>query len=81
MAQCSGYNGYRKITASSNVERGCCLDCQPLSDPVLASRPHWRWFGSYFVAIGPQIKRETLRETVRESARRPRQSESSRYNS
>ncbi|KAG8262464.1 hypothetical protein J6590_052109 [Homalodisca vitripennis] len=26
MAQCSGYNGYRKIARSSNVERGCCLD-------------------------------------------------------
>ncbi|KAG8253362.1 hypothetical protein J6590_035355 [Homalodisca vitripennis] len=35
-AQCSGYNGYRKITRSSNVERGCCLDGRPLSDPVHA---------------------------------------------
>ncbi|KAG8270042.1 hypothetical protein J6590_093868 [Homalodisca vitripennis] len=26
MAQCSGYGGYRKITRSSNAERGCCLD-------------------------------------------------------
>ncbi|KAG8337326.1 hypothetical protein J6590_026291 [Homalodisca vitripennis] len=26
MAQCSGHNVYRKITRSSNVERGCCLD-------------------------------------------------------
>ncbi|KAG8272604.1 hypothetical protein J6590_037898 [Homalodisca vitripennis] len=26
MAQCSGYNGYRKITKSSNVERGYYLD-------------------------------------------------------
>ncbi|KAG8329458.1 hypothetical protein J6590_085440 [Homalodisca vitripennis] len=26
MAQCSGYGGYLKITGSSYVERGCCLD-------------------------------------------------------
>ncbi|KAG8302335.1 hypothetical protein J6590_034648 [Homalodisca vitripennis] len=26
MARCSEYNGYRKITKSSNIERGCCLD-------------------------------------------------------
>ncbi|KAG8262446.1 hypothetical protein J6590_052091 [Homalodisca vitripennis] len=36
---CSGYDGYREITESSNVERGCCLDGWPLSDPVLASSP------------------------------------------
>ncbi|KAG8287821.1 hypothetical protein J6590_030383 [Homalodisca vitripennis] len=24
MVQCRGYGGYRKITESSNVERGCC---------------------------------------------------------
>ncbi|KAG8295762.1 hypothetical protein J6590_073121 [Homalodisca vitripennis] len=36
MAQCSGYNGYRKITGSNNVERGCWLD------PVLASSPPTR---------------------------------------
>ncbi|KAG8308192.1 hypothetical protein J6590_002275 [Homalodisca vitripennis] len=36
-AQCSGYNCYREITGSSNVERGCCLDEWPLNDPVLAS--------------------------------------------
>ncbi|KAG8274362.1 hypothetical protein J6590_004388 [Homalodisca vitripennis] len=33
------YLGYRKIAESSNVERGCCLDEWPLSDPALASRP------------------------------------------
>ncbi|KAG8330701.1 hypothetical protein J6590_057275 [Homalodisca vitripennis] len=32
-------HGYRKITGSSNFERGCCLDEWPLSDPVLASSP------------------------------------------
>ncbi|KAG8335134.1 hypothetical protein J6590_076079 [Homalodisca vitripennis] len=26
LAECNGYNGCRKITRSSNVERGCCLD-------------------------------------------------------
>ncbi|KAG8285479.1 hypothetical protein J6590_079262 [Homalodisca vitripennis] len=30
MAQCSGYGGYRKITRSSNVERGRCLDREAL---------------------------------------------------
>ncbi|KAG8274274.1 hypothetical protein J6590_004297 [Homalodisca vitripennis] len=39
VAQCSEYGGYRKITVSSNVERGCCLDEWLLSDPVLASSP------------------------------------------
>ncbi|KAG8248519.1 hypothetical protein J6590_038222 [Homalodisca vitripennis] len=39
MVQCSGYSDYREITRSSNVERGCCLDGWPLSDPVLASKP------------------------------------------
>ncbi|KAG8323453.1 hypothetical protein J6590_006469 [Homalodisca vitripennis] len=38
MAQCRGYNGYRKITGTSNVERGCFLD-GPVSDPDPASSP------------------------------------------
>ncbi|KAG8291053.1 hypothetical protein J6590_070305 [Homalodisca vitripennis] len=33
MAQCSGYGGYRKITRSSNAERGCCLDSGPPAQP------------------------------------------------
>ncbi|KAG8305426.1 hypothetical protein J6590_070249 [Homalodisca vitripennis] len=37
MAQCSGYSAYCMITGSINVERGCCLDGWPLSDPVLTS--------------------------------------------
>ncbi|KAG8297478.1 hypothetical protein J6590_034719, partial [Homalodisca vitripennis] len=42
MAQCSGYDGYHKITRANNVERGCCLDWSPQSDPVLASSPSLR---------------------------------------
>ncbi|KAG8282655.1 hypothetical protein J6590_031906 [Homalodisca vitripennis] len=34
---CSEYSDYRKITGSSNVERGCCWDEIPQNDPVLAS--------------------------------------------
>ncbi|KAG8299362.1 hypothetical protein J6590_102941 [Homalodisca vitripennis] len=42
MAQCSGYNGYRKITRSNNGERGCCLDgrscpCKQSACPVIGS--------------------------------------------
>ncbi|KAG8256450.1 hypothetical protein J6590_068192 [Homalodisca vitripennis] len=36
---CREYSGYRYITESSNVQRGCCLDGIPLNDPVLESRP------------------------------------------
>ncbi|KAG8262859.1 hypothetical protein J6590_045057 [Homalodisca vitripennis] len=39
MAQCSGYNGYRKKTSSSNTERGCCLDEYPPSDLIFANSP------------------------------------------
>ncbi|KAG8272831.1 hypothetical protein J6590_033488 [Homalodisca vitripennis] len=34
-----GYDAYRKITKSSDVERTCCLDGWLLSEPVLASNP------------------------------------------
>ncbi|KAG8316563.1 hypothetical protein J6590_047704 [Homalodisca vitripennis] len=36
MAQCSGYNGYCKMTGLSNVERGCCLDVLASSPPAPA---------------------------------------------
>ncbi|KAG8286283.1 hypothetical protein J6590_063957 [Homalodisca vitripennis] len=38
MAQYSGYNGYRKITRSSNVERGSCWDARLL---VVVRKSPW----------------------------------------
>ncbi|KAG8259488.1 hypothetical protein J6590_011778 [Homalodisca vitripennis] len=37
IAQCNGYNGFRKIAGSSTVECGCCLDGWTAGDPVLVS--------------------------------------------
>ncbi|KAG8319854.1 hypothetical protein J6590_082664 [Homalodisca vitripennis] len=42
MALCSGYNGYRKITGPSNVERGAILSLQAVRLPG-----RWWWFGSH----------------------------------
>ncbi|KAG8245052.1 hypothetical protein J6590_009128 [Homalodisca vitripennis] len=51
MAQCSGYNGYREITISSNVERGCCL--QPVC-PAIG--------GGSKVTFTPLVPRLSVRE-------------------
>ncbi|KAG8262539.1 hypothetical protein J6590_052182 [Homalodisca vitripennis] len=59
MAQCSGYGGYREITVSTNVERGC-FDGWPLSDPVLASSPPI--CGGSEVTFKPLVPRLSVRE-------------------
>ncbi|KAG8314554.1 hypothetical protein J6590_090509, partial [Homalodisca vitripennis] len=47
--QCGGYGGYRRITESSNIERGCFLDSASILSLQAARLPgRWWWFETTF---------------------------------
>ncbi|KAG8254080.1 hypothetical protein J6590_014955 [Homalodisca vitripennis] len=66
MAQCSGYNSYRKITRSSNSRvaaawMGPCARTDGILSLQAARLPgHWWRFGTHLYAVGPQKERVAL---------------------